>query len=313
MKDRAATMFSGFLLVAMLCGSTLSFAQPVPSLRDDDGRPALLGTPAVRVITLAPSLTELVYAAGAGDKLAGVSDYSDYPEGARRLTRVADAAGISWESLLARNPDLVLAWKGGTRQADITRLNSLGINVFAIEIGRLEDVSRALRSIGKLVGRPDPAEMAARTFERQLAALRDANSNKVKVKTFFEISSKPLMTINRDHVISEMIRLCGGSNVFADSPILVSEPSRETLLTRNPDVILYGESRVGTRGVDAPAYATLPAAFDGRAYGITADYVFRPGPRLLLATEEICAALDRGRENMNARKASKAPKASKLR
>lgn len=305
MKYCAVAIFSRFLLVVTLWGSPLSFAQPVPSLRDDDGRPTLLGTPAVRVITLAPSLTELVYAAGADDKLAGVADYSDFPEGARRLTRVADAAGISWESLLALNPDLVLAWKGGTRQADITRLNSLGINVFAIEIKRLEDVSRALRSIGKLVGRPDPAEMAARTFQRQLAALRDANSGKVKVKTFFEISSKPLMTINRDHVISEMIRLCGGDNVFADSPSLVSEPSRETLLMRSPDVILYGESRAGTRDVDASVYAKLPAVSDGRTYGITADYVFRPGPRLLLAVAEICAALDRGRENMKARKALK--------
>ncbi len=293
-------------LAARMCVVLLSqgvIAQVIPSLRDDDGRPALLDTPAVRVVTLAPSLTELVFAAGAGDKLVGASAYSDFPEASNKLPKVADATGISWESLLALKPDLVLAWKGGTRQADIGRLNSLGINVFVIEIKRLDDVPRALRAIGKLVGRPDPAEKAARVFQRQLVSLREANAGKSLVKTFFEISSKPLMTINRDHVISEMIDLCGGSNIFADSPALASEPSREVLLARNPEAILYGVSSARTGGVNETTYAGLIAASAGRAYGVTADYVFRPGPRLLLATEEICAALDRGRENLKAQRA----------
>lgn len=289
-------------LLCMLCFTTLSFAQPIPSLRDDDGRPALLGTPAVRVVTLAPSLTELVYAAGAGDKLAGASAYSDYPDAARQLSKVADATGISWESLLALKPDLVLAWKGGTRQADIARLNSLGVNVFVIEIKRLDDVPRALQSIGKLVGRPGPAEQAARIFQRRLSELRESNSGKVVVKTFFEISSKPLMTVNRDHVISEMVSLCGGSNVFADLPALASEPTREALLMRGPEAVLYGVSVARTRGVDETTYAGVSAVEAGRVYGITADYVFRPGPRMLLATEEICAALDRSRENLRAQR-----------
>ena len=284
--------------VGLLCCSPLLLAQPMTGLRDDDGRPALLGIPAVRVVTLAPSLTELVYAAGAGDKLAGVSAFSDYPEVARRLPQVADAAGISWEGLLAVKPDLVLAWKGGTRQADIARLNDFGVNVFVIEIKQLDDVTRALRSIGKLVGRLDSAETAAREFQRQLTILRGANAGKAQVKIFFEISSKPLMTVNREHVISEMISLCGGSNVFADAPTLVSEPSRELLLMRSPDAILHGKSSTGKSRADVSAYAGLSAVAGGRVYGITADYVFRPGPRLLLATGEICAALDRSRANM---------------
>lgn len=275
-------------------------SQPVAALRDADGRPALLGTPAVRVVTLAPSLTELVFAAGAGDKLAGVSAYSDYPDGARKLPVVADAVGISWESLLALKPDLVLAWKGGTRDADIARLNSLGVNVFTIAIRRLDDVPRALRSIGRLVGRPDPAEQAAGIYLRRLDALRAANAGKQKVSVFFEISAKPLMTINGDHVISEAMNICGGSNVFADAATLVSEPSREELLKRKPEAILYGKS-AQDKPADAAVYSGLPAAA-GRIYGINADFVFRPGPRLLLATEEICRALDRGRESLTAQK-----------
>ena len=284
------------LLVLTLFASMPSlYAEVIPSLRDADGRPALFGTPAVRVIALAPSLTELVFAAGAGDKLIAVSDYSDYPEMARKLPVVASAAGISWESIIAMQPDLVLAWKGGTRPADIARLNGLGVNVFSIEIRRLDDVADALRAIGKLVGRPDPADAAARLFLKQLTTLREANVGKPVVKTFMQISAKPLMTINRDHVISEMIAICGGMNAFADAPTLVSEPSREELFARKPDAILYGLGKPGEKSANQAVYADLPAARAGRMQGVTADHVFRPGPRLILAAAEICGALDRVR------------------
>ena len=290
---------AGFALAVLLCmASCLALAQPVESLRDDEGRAVVLGAPAVRMVTLAPSLTELVFAAGAGDKLVGGSAYSDYPPGARMLPEVADAAGISWESLLALKPDLVLAWKGGTRTADISRLNGLGVNVFVVEIKQLADVSRILRVIGKLAGRPGPAEGAADAFQRRLTALREANAGKPVVKTFFEISAKPLMTVNRDHVISEMISLCGGRNVFENAVSLVSEPSREELLARGPDAILFGRSSGEKQHAGRPAYEGLPVAREGRAYGITADYAYRPGPRLLLAAGEICEALDRGRASM---------------
>ena len=286
--------------IVLLCCSTLSLAQPqAHGLRDSNAEQALPGTASLRVVTLAPSLTELVYATGAGASLVGVSAYSDFPEAARWLPQVADAASISWESLLALKPDLVLAWKGGTRQSDIARLNSLGLNVVVIEIKRLDDVSRSLRSIGKLVGHTDHAELTAREFERQLSVLRRSHQRKTKVKVFFEISAQPLMTVNRDHVISELIELCGGTNTFADSPTLVGEPSREELLKRSPDAILYGKTLTGKTRADASAYEGLAAAAHGRVYAITADYVFRPGPRLLWAAEEICASLDRSRISAN--------------
>lgn len=283
------------IAVLVLAGSCLAVAQPLASLRDDEGHPAVRGAPATRLVTLAPSLTELVFAAGGGDRLVGVSAYSDYPDEARRLPQVADGAGISWESLLALKPDLVLAWKSGTRPADIARLKGLGVNVFVIEIKQLTDVPRALRAIGALVGRVAPAESAAVQFLRQLTALRAANSRKPVVKTFFEISAKPLMTINHDHVISEMIRLCGGANVFDTAPSLVIEPSREELLARAPDAVLFGKSSNEMQRGDAPAYAGLTAVREGRIYAVTSDYAFRPGPRMLMAAGEICDALDRSR------------------
>jgi iron complex transport system substrate-binding protein len=273
-----------------------SFA--VALLAVDAGGVADTGPPAGqarRLVTLAPSLTELVFAAGAGKTLVGVSAYSDFPADAKGLPQVADAAGIAWESLLSLKPDVVLAWRSGTRQADIARLQALGLRVETIDIAALGDVAVALRSIGRVSGSEALAEPAARKFEEQLAALKAANTGKPVVKTFFEISAKPLMTVNGRHVISEMITLCGGLNVFADAPSLVPEPSREELAARNPLAILYGASVNATKPDRNAQYAGVANYRPDRVHAITADYVYRPGPRLLRAAGEICAALDKVR------------------
>lgn len=256
---------------------------------------AATAAPATRVVALAPSLTELVHAAGAGEKLVAVSAYSDYPASARALPEVADAAGIAWERLIGLKPDLVLAWAGGTRPMDIARLRELGIPFLVVEVAKLDDVPRVLRDIGRRAGTDLVAEQAATAFERDLGRLRAASIGKRRVRAFFEISRRPMMTVNGRHVISEVLNACGGENVFADASALAAEPSREELLVRAPEVILYGRSRGDAARDDRVEYGVLPAWRDGKIYSITADYVFRPGPRLLRAAEEVCAALDRAR------------------
>ena len=285
------------LALAAYCLSIAASAQPAPPLQENEGRPAA-GSPARRVVTLAPSLTELVYAAGAGDKLAGVSAFSDFPPAAARLPKIADAGGIAWESLIAMQPDLVLAWKGGTRQADIERLHALGIKVFVVDISRFADVPRALRDIGRLVGRVDSAEHAAALLSQEMKRLVEQYAARLPVTVFLEISAKPLMTVNRDHVLSELLAACGGINVFADAPSLVSEPSREALLKRAPVAVLHARPTGTNLAMDSLIYDGLEAGRRGRVYGITADHAFRPGPRLLLAAREICEALERARESV---------------
>ena len=278
---------------------------PLSSMVDDAGRPKALTYPAHRVVTLAPALAELVYAAGSHDQLVGVSAYSDFPEMAKHKPQVADANGISFEALLALKPDLVLAWKGGTRPNDIARLESLGINVFVIEIRALADVPRAIRTIGRLVGRPQFAnvpERFAATFESKLEQLQLAGRNKSPVRVFFEISQLPLMTINGKHFISETMKLCGGENVFADVAQMVTEPSREELLKRGADVILRPASIHKDVARDGTLYTGLEAYQSGRMYALNADWVLRPGPRVLLAAGEICAALDRARASIALKK-----------
>lgn len=308
MMSRSGGWSSTAMLLAtiiLLAASSANAAMPVPPMLDDAGRPKVITYSAKRIVTLAPALTELVYAANAGDKLVGVSAYSDYPDAAKRKPQVVDAAGISFEALLALKPDLVLAWKGGTRPADIARLESFGINVFVIDIRLPADIARALRTIGKLTGSPSPTdapEKVAANFEEKLERLRLANKDKRPIRFFFEISQLPLMTINGPHFISETAKLCGGVNVFADAAQTVVEPSRETLLQRGADAILRPTSinRDVTR--DIALYAGIAAHREGRVYALTPDWILRPGPRVLLAAEEICLALDQARKNMAAQK-----------
>lgn len=277
--------------------------KPLLPLHDDAGRPTVIAGRATGVVTLAPSLTELVYAAGAQENLVGVSAYSDFPEAARSLPKIADASGISFEALLALKPNLVLAWKGGTRPADIARLTSLGINVFVIEVRTLADVPRAVRTIGQLVARPagddTPLQFAA-TFESTLERLQLASRGKSPVRAFVEISQLPLMTVNGEHLIAETIKLCGGENVFSDAQQVVVEPSREELLKRGADAILRPASIHKDVARDRALYSGLTAYQRGRIYPLNADWILRPGPRILLAAEEICAALDRARIGMAA-------------
>ena len=277
----------------------------VPQLLDDAGRPKIVLFPASRIVTLAPSLTELVYAADAQDQLVGVSAYSDFPEGAKLKPQVADATGISLEALLALKPDLVLAWKGGTRPTDINRLEALGINVFVIDIRTLADVSRTLRTIGKLIGRvgaTDTPERVAAVFDAKLEILRRDNAGKKRVQFFFEISQLPLLTINGSHVISETAKLCGGENVFADGAQTVIEPSRETLLQRGANAILRPASIHKDVARDKALYSGLAAYREGRVYALNPDWILRPGPRVMLAAEEVCMALDQARKSMAAQK-----------
>ena len=214
---------------------------------------------------------------------------------------MADAAGVSFEALLALKPDLVLAWKGGTKAADIARLESLGVNVFVINIHTLADVSRALRTIGKLTGRPligDRPALVAAQFETAQATLQLANAGKAPVRVFFQISQMPLMTVNGDHFISETLKLCGGVNVFSESSQVVLEPSREELLKRGSDAILLPASINRDVARDKTLYSGLAAYRSGRVYALNADWILRPGPRVLLAAEEVCAALDLARASL---------------
>jgi len=290
------------LFFAALLASVTSVAHAENITAIDDARQSItLTQPAQRIITLAPSLTELAFAAGAGDKIVAVSAYSDFPLIAKKLPQVSDASGVSFESLLALKPDLVLAWKSGNRAADLQRIRDFGIPVFAIEIERTGDVPRALRNIGLLANTSPISERAAADFEQRIDTLRADNIAKSKVSVFFEISREPLMSVNRGHAISEIIQLCGGENSFADIAQLVFVAPLEDVLRRQPDVIIYTASEKREQA-PWPRYRGTKAWDSKRIYRIAADPILRAGPRMAEGAAQLCAALDQTRQSLATQK-----------
>lgn len=253
--------------------------------------------PAQRIVTLAPHLAELVAAAGAADRLVGVSTYSDHPAALAHLPIVGSGGQINLEAVLALHPDLVLVWQSGNNAAGIAELRRRGLNVVSTDASRLGDVARLIRQFGALAGTSQMAEANARAYERRIAAQRVRYAQRAPVRVFVEIWHAPLMTVNAAHVISEALDTCGAVNVFAEAAPLTPIVSREQLYARQPDAIL-STGFIDDAALYAAwrAFAPLDAVRDGRVYRIDADLLARMGPRLADGVAQVCAAVQRARE-----------------
>ncbi len=253
--------------------------------------------PASRVVTLAPHLAELVFAAGAGDRLVGVSAYTDYPPAAAELPVISDAFTVDQEALRLLDPDLVLAWASGMPASTIGELRATGLNVVTIDTSSLGGIADSLRRVGQLVGNAETAAAAAADYEAGLDALREEFGGRRSVAVFFQISSRPLYTINGRHFISELIEICGGINVFADLSELAPAIDVEAVLAADPDAIISSGS---VESLDAwQRFESLKAnRFDNRLV-VDADHLARASPRLDSAGRALCEQIERARENLS--------------
>ena len=258
--------------------------------------PAAEGAARLRIVSLAPNLTELAYAAGAGSTLVGTVEYSDYPEAARALPRVGDAWRVDPERVLELRPDLVLAWSSGTPGDTVARLESLGLRVVSIPTYRLADVGAALRTIGKIAGTTAVADAAAAKFDAGIGRLRAAHATAPPLDVFIEIDDEPLFTVNGRHVISEVVQLCGGRNVFADLPQLAPPVALEAVIARDPQVILSTDDTIADPKALWRRWTRVAAVRDGTIYSMPSDTLTRATPRLAEGAREVCAALDDARK-----------------
>ncbi len=248
-----------------------------------------------RIVSLAPNLTELAYAAGAGGTLVGTVEYSDYPDAARALPRVGDAWRVDPERVLALKPDLVLAWPSGTPVDTVARLESLGLRVVSIPTYRLAEVASALRTIGKIAGTSAVADASATAFDARVRQLRTDHAGAPAVTVFIEIDDEPLFTVNGRHVISEIVELCGGRNVFAELPQLAPPVSLEAVLARDPQVILSTDDTIADPLALWRRWTRIAAVRDGTIYSMSSDTLTRATPRLADGASEVCSALDDAR------------------
>jgi iron complex transport system substrate-binding protein len=295
-------MTQGLRIVAMaLIVGAIGAAGAVLSKHDAMGPPAsdastgTAGRKPPRLLSLAPNLTEITYAAGAGGLLVATVEYSDYPEVARSLPRVGDAWRVDLEKVLALRPDIVLAWPTGTPQTVIARLRGLGLRVVEIPTQRLDDVPAALRQVGAMAGTAAVAEAAARRFEAAVEAQRERQSGRTPVTVFIQIDDEPIYTVNGRHVISEIVELCGGRNVFRDLSQLAPPIDPEAVLAADPQAILSADDTIADPVAQWKRWPRLRAVHAGAIYSLPSDLVTRASPRLAQGVDVTCAALDRAR------------------
>ena len=286
-------------LLALLLATRVAAAGSPVMVLDDAGREVRLAAPATRVVSLAPHLTELLFAAGAGVRLVGVSEYSSYPAQAARLPGVGGGAGLDLEAIISLRPDLILAWQSGNSPAQLASLERLGLTVFYSEPRKIDDIATSLERLGALAGTADQAGAAARAFREQVRRLADEYAGRQPVSAFYQIWERPLMTVSGAHIISAWLRLCGATNVFAGLPELAPAVAQEAVLAENPEVIIAG--RYAGKG-DAweqawRAWPQLRAVADGHLYTVPAEMMERHTPRALTAARELCEHIERARRD----------------
>ena len=280
------------MLLALLLAAGAAQAQL--RVTDDYGRAVVLAAPARRVVSLAPHLTELMYAAGAGARLVGALEYSDYPSEAKALPRVGSEASIDLEALVALRPDLVIAWPNAGSARAVERIAALGIPVFRSEPRELEDIARTMETLGRLAGTQAAASAAASAFRDRAASIERRYAQRARVRVFYQVWDRPLVTVNGDHVISKVMRLCGGENVMAALPALAPEIDRETVLRADPEAIV-ASGPDGARPAwldDWRAFPALAAVRHDNLYSIRPELLQRHTPRLLDGAQELCRILE---------------------
>jgi len=266
----------------------LSHGAPAIQVQDDRGRTVTLDAPARRAVTLAPHATELIYAAGAGGYIVGTVLGSDYPAAARALPV---------ERVAAARPDLLIAWQPSAAEPLTRVMDKLGVPVFYSDPLTLAAIPGAVERMGQLFGTEAVAQAAAQVMRARLDALKARYAGRRPVRVFVQAGLDPIYTLNDSSIVSDALRLCGGVNVFGQAPIVAPQVTLEGVLAARPEAVLAGVSRPEDTARNLAAWQTmgLPAARQGHVYGVDADALYRPGPRLIDAAETLCADLDRVR------------------
>lgn len=291
-KHLASSMVLALMPVAALAANV--------SVLDDTGARVTLNAPAQRIVSLAPHATELLFAAGAGARVVAATEYSDYPAAAEKLPRVGGYHALDLERIVALKPDLVVGWASGNPAAQLERLKRMGVPVFLSEPRRFDTIASDLERIGVLTGNEVDAKVAAKGLREGIETLRQRYASRKPVRVFYQVWSDPLQTLNGKHMVSDVLSLCGGRNVFAELDPIAPTVTREAVLKAAPEAILTGREPATDQGsLDAwRAWKALPAVALGNLFYVDGDHLNRAGPRILAGAQEVCAVLDQARERL---------------
>ena len=264
---------------------------------DYENTPIELAKPAQRIVALTPHAVENLYSVGLGNRIVATVEYANFPERAKRIPRIGSFASVSIELITQKKPDLIVAWGSGSQRSAIERLRELGYPVYVDEPRSLDDIARSLRDMAILGGTENQGQAAAARLEAAQRAYQKKYAKVKKLAVFYEIWNDPLQTINGSHLISQIIHLCGGVNIFASEKMLAPMVSIEAVLERDPDIIITSGN-----GNESPLWLKSWTRFhDLRAteskalYAVPGDDLQRPTLRILNGLREVCTDLDDAR------------------
>ncbi len=291
----------------VLCCFTLVFLGITPanagpvSVRDDVGHTVQLSHPAQRIVSLAPHVTELLFDTGAGAQVIAVSDFSDYPAAARALPSVGGSQALDLERITVLKPDLVIAWQSGNSAGQVEAIERMGIPVFRSEPKSLEDVATSLERFGILTGHADEGGKYAASFRQRVEALRlqyGQNQGSSAIRVFYQVWNQPLMTVGGPHLISRIMELCGGQNIFVSINALSPVVDAEAVIAANPQLmVVSGEHEAKTIPPDSlkmwQNWQQIAAVRNRDYLVLDPALITRHTPRILNGAEQLCKTIER--------------------
>jgi iron complex transport system substrate-binding protein len=286
---------NAFLLFLLALCAPL--AQAAVSVVDDSGRQVVLAHPAQRVISMAPHVTELLFAAGGGARIIGAMNYSDYPLDARKIPLIGSNSQIDLERVIAMKPDLLIVWQSGNTARQIAQLQSLGIPVFHSEPRSFGTVETSLLRFGRLLGTDKTAAAAAAQFRAKVNSLRTRYAGRPPVTVFYQAWDNPLFTLNGEQIASDAIRLCGGRNIFAELKTIAPQVGIEAVLQADPEAIVGGKRYTPQdRGLSIwQPYRGMRAVRRNNLFTLDEEMITRPGPRVVDGAAVLCTRLEEAR------------------
>ncbi|MEA3195500.1 MAG: iron complex transport system substrate-binding protein [Betaproteobacteria bacterium] len=283
--------FSSFL--GLFVTTLAATAQPV-EIADDLGHRLRLERPAVRIVSFAPHITELLFAIGAGERIVGVVRHSDYPEAAKRIPVIGDNTAADLERIVAARPDLIVAWLHAGSMKQLERLRATGIPVYYSNPRTLEAIAREGEKLAALSGTSESAHAWIAQFRARRERLVSLYAGRAKVTVFYQMWGRPLYTLNREHFVSDLLAACGASNVFGSLPVVAPVVNVEAVLAANPRAIV-GALPLAELRAQWDRWREIDAVRLNNIFSVDADLTHRSGPRAIDAAEILCQKIDEAR------------------
>lgn len=269
-------------------------------MTDDTGRRLTVPAPPLRIASLAPNVTAMLFAAGAGGQVVATTEYSIEPPAARHIARIGDANAIDLERLVALHPNVIVAWPGGENPAEVARIDRLGIPIYRERVAALADLPTSVRRLGVLAGTRRAADREADALDARIAALERRYASARPVTVLLQVWSRPIYTVGGPHLLSDALRICGARNVFGDLRELGPAVDTEAVIARNPQIIITVAPRPESVRwlAEWRRFPELRAVASGNLIALPDQRLTRLGPGVIDATDGLCRAIDSARSRL---------------